>query len=85
MLNRPSTEERLGGHSAQSLTRYFIMLMATLYCCLGIFLIFAPPHMLQLPSTPRRLLGFVFIFYGIIRFVRVYRQHFQKSHDDQAR
>jgi uncharacterized RDD family membrane protein YckC len=82
MLDRPSTEERLGRQSPQRLIRYFVMFMAVLYCSLGVFMWLAPPNMLPLQPTARRILGFVFIFYGIIRFVRAYQQIFSKRHDD---
>jgi len=82
MSNRPSTEERLGGQSPQRLIRYFVMFMAVLYCGLGAFMWLAPANMLPLQHTARQLLGFVFIFYGIIRFVRAYRQMFSKRYHD---
>jgi len=82
MSNRISTEERLGQQSPQRLTRYFVMFMAVLYCGLGVFMWVAPPNMLPLQPTARQLLGFVFIFYGIIRFVRAYRELFSKRYND---
>ncbi|OUJ73698.1 hypothetical protein BXP70_11970 [Hymenobacter crusticola] len=78
MSNRLSTEERLGRQSPQRLIRYFVMFMAVLYCGLGVFMWVAPATMLPLQPTVRHILGVVFIFYGIIRFVRAYRQMFSK-------
>ena len=78
-MNRPTTEERLNRTDSPSLTRYFLLLMAVIYFGLGAYLCLAPATALNLPLNPRRLLGGVFIFYGIIRFVRVYRQYFQKK------
>ena len=77
-MNRPTTEERLNRSDSQSLLRYFLLVMAIVYFGLGVYLCLAPTTAINLPPSARRLLGGVFIFYGIIRFVRVYRQHFQK-------
>ncbi|MBC6610190.1 hypothetical protein H8B15_04625 [Hymenobacter sp. BT507] len=85
-MHRPTTEERLGrSTSSSSLTRYFLLLMAVIYFGLGVYLVAAPNGAFNLPLGPRRILGGVFIFYGIIRFVRIYRQHFQKTYDHDAR
>ena len=78
-MNRPTTEERLNRPNSQSLTRYFLLLMTVIYFGIGVYLCLAPATALNLPLNPRRLLGGVFIFYGIIRFVRIYRQYFQKK------
>ncbi|GAB2789519.1 uncharacterized membrane protein HdeD (DUF308 family) [Hymenobacter luteus] len=82
MLDLPHTEERLGNHKQQSLVRYFTLLMSVIYVGLGLYLWFAPAGALTLGDTVRRLLAAVFVFYGIIRFVRTYRQHFKKNRDD---
>ena len=82
MLDLPTTEERLDNHKQQSLVRYFTLLMSLIYVGLGVYLWFATEGALTLGDTPRRLLAAVFIFYGIIRFVRTYRQHFKKTRDD---
>jgi len=85
-MHRPTTEERLGrSTSSSSLTRYFLLVMAVIYFGLGVYLLLAPTGAFNLPVGPRRLLGGVFIFYGIIRFVRIYRQHFQKTYNDDER
>lgn len=77
-MNRLTTEERLNRSDSQSLTRYFLLVMAIVYFGLGVYLCLAPVTAINLPLSVRRLLGGVFIVYGIIRFVRVYRQYFQK-------
>jgi len=83
-MNRPTTEERLDRSNSQPLTRYFLLVMAIVYFGLGVYLVLAPATAINLPTNPRRLLGGVFVFYGILRFVRVYRQHFQKPHENNA-
>ena len=86
IMHRPTTEERLGrSTSSSSLTRYFLLAMAVVYFGLGVYLLLAPNGAFNLPVGPRRILGGVFIFYGIIRFVRIYRQHFQKNNERDAR
>lgn len=82
MLDLPTTEERLDNQKQQSLVRYFTLLMSLIYAGLGMYLWFAAEGTLTLGDTPRRLLAAVFIFYGIIRFVRTYRQHFKKTKDE---
>ncbi|GGG46399.1 hypothetical protein [Hymenobacter glacieicola] len=82
MLDLPTTEERIGNHKQQSWVRYFTLLMSVVYTVLGLYLWFAPTGALTLGDTPRRLLAAVFVFYGIIRFVRTYQQHFKKNKDD---
>lgn len=82
MLHRPHTDERLGQRSSQSLVRYFMLLMSVVYVGLGLYLWLAPETALTLGHTPRRLLAAVFVFYGIIRFVRTYQQHFKKNSND---
>lgn len=85
-MHRPTTEERLGrSTSSSSFTRYFLLVMAVVYFGLGVYLLVAPVASFNLPIGPRRILGGVFIFYGIIRFVRIYRQHFQKNDETHAR
>lgn len=83
MLNLLTTEERLG-KSPQRLVRYFVLLMAVVYMGLGGWLWWAAGQpagggLLQLGSTGRRVLGSVFILYGLVRFYRGYQAHFRKS------
>jgi hypothetical protein len=85
MQNRPTTEERVGRRSTQSVVRYFSLFMAVVYIGLGIFLFFASPETLSLSPTVQRALGGVFVLYGLIRLVRTYQQHFKKPHDTSSR
>jgi len=85
MINRPTTEERLSQTASSRLLRYFLVFMTLIYIGLGIALWVLPPYMLDLPMTTRRILGGVFVIYGIIRFVRIYRQHFQSSSSNHER
>ena len=82
MLNRPTTDERLGRDNSRGLVRYFLLLMALVYTGLGIYLLVAAPQAFPMPILWRRLLGAVFVFYGILRFVRVYRQHFRFTNEN---
>jgi hypothetical protein len=83
MLNRPTTDERLG-KSPQRLVPYFLLVMAVIYMGLGVFL-WAANGLIALPVTTRRILGTLFLLYGIIRFVRTYGQHFKRkpTYDDE--
>jgi hypothetical protein len=85
MQNRPTTEDRLG-QSSSGYVRYFLLAMTLVYIGLGIYLWLTPPEALNLAPLTRRILGGTFVFYGILRFVRTYRQHFQRpsSHDDSS-
>ena len=83
MLNLPTTEERLG-KSPQRLVRYFVLVMALVYLGLGVWLFWsagepASGGLLQLGATGRRVLGGVFILYGLMRFVRGYQTNFRKK------
>ena len=83
MLNLPPTEERLG-QSPQRLVRYFVLLMALVYMGLGIWLLYvangpATDGILRLGPTAKRILGGVFLLYGLLRFVRGYQAHFRKK------
>ncbi len=87
MLNRPTTEERLG-KSPQRLLRYFVLLMAVVYMGMGVWLWWSADlplagGLVTLGPTVRRVLGTVFILYGLVRFGRGY-QNFRKkpSFDD---
>jgi len=85
MLDRPTTEERLSSRSThRGLVRYFLLIMTLVYIALGIYLWLAPPVALNLSLINRRILGGIFVFYGILRFVRTYQQHFRniKSQHD---
>ncbi|RSK30138.1 hypothetical protein [Hymenobacter metallilatus] len=82
MSERPTTNERLGQRSQPTLVRYFTLIMSVLYAGIGVFLWFAPAGTFNLPELPRRLLAVVFVFYGIVRFVRTYQQHFKKDRND---
>lgn len=66
--------------------RYFLLAMTLVYIGLGLYLWLAPPEALELALSTRRILGGVFVLYGIFRFVRTYRQHFQRSatHDEHT-
>ena len=82
MLDLPTTEERLG-KSPQRLVRYFVLLMALVYLGLGIWLWWsagqpASDGLVQLGPTARRVLGAVFILYGLVRFGHGYHVHFRK-------
>ena len=84
MLNLPTTEERLG-KSPQRLVRYFVLLMAVVYMGLGIWLWWsagqpASGGLIQLGPITRRVLGSVFIVYGLLRFFRGYQANFSKKH-----
>jgi putative flippase GtrA len=85
MINRPTTEERLSQTASSKLLRYFLVFMTLVYMGLGVALWVLPPHVLNLAMTTRRILGGVFVIYGIIRFVRIYRQHFQSSSSSHER
>lgn len=83
MLNLPTTEERLG-KSPQRLVRYFVLVMALVYLGLGVWLFWsaggpASGGLLQLGSIGRRVLGGVFILYGLMRFIRGYQANFRKK------
>jgi hypothetical protein len=83
MLNIPTTEERLG-KSPQRLVRYFVLAMALVYMGLGIWLWWSASQptgggLLQLGPTGRRVLGSVFLLYGLVRFGRGYYTHFRKK------
>ncbi len=85
MSNRPTTEERLGQSSSNRLMRYFFLFMTLVYIALGVYLWLAPAGALNLAPSTRRILASVFVFYGIIRFVRTYRQYFPSSTPDHDR
>ncbi|GAB3876732.1 hypothetical protein GCM10028824_34980 [Hymenobacter segetis] len=83
MLNLPTTEERLG-KSPQRLVRYFVLLMAVVYMGLGVWLWWSANSpsagaIIQLGPIARRVLGSVFILYGLLRFSRGYQEHFRKK------
>lgn len=83
MLNLPPTEERLG-KSPQRLVRYFVLLMAVVYMGLGVWLWWSANSpttggLIQLGPIVRRVLGSVFILYGLLRFGRGYQTHFRKT------
>lgn len=83
MLNIPTTEERLG-KSPQRLVRYFVLTMALVYLGLGIWLWVAAdrpttPGIIELGPTARRVLGAVFMLYGLVRFIRGYHTYFRKK------
>ncbi|MDQ2792632.1 MAG: hypothetical protein M3Y12_01290 [Bacteroidota bacterium] len=90
MLNIPTTEERLG-KSPQRLVRYFVLVMALVYLGLGVWLFLSASEpaaggVLQLGATGRRVLGGVFVLYGLLRFIRGYQTNFRKktnTHDDE--
>lgn len=84
-MNRQTTDERLGKRGGQSVVRYFALFMSAAYIGLGIFLLVASPDALSLSPTVQRILGGVFVLYGIIRFVRTYQQHFKKTDENSAR
>lgn len=83
MLNIPTTEERLG-KSPQRLVRYFVLFMALIYLGLGAWLWWSATQpaaggLVQLGPTARRVLGSVFILYGLVRFGRGYRANFRQK------
>lgn len=84
MLNTPTTEERLG-NSPQRIVRYFVLVMALIYFALGVWLLMMAGKpspagtLIPLSPTSKKVLGGVFIAYGLLRFVRAYQQHFRKS------
>jgi hypothetical protein len=90
MLNIPNTEERLG-RSPQRVVRYFVLFMALVYVGLGVWLWLTASHpspagaLLPLNATTRYILGAVFVIYGLIRFVRSYRQYSRKPGSDETR
>lgn len=83
MLNLPTTEERLG-KSPQRLVRYFVLIMALVYLGLGVWLFLSASEpsgggLIQLGTTGRRVLGGVFVLYGLMRFIRGYQANFRKK------
>lgn len=82
MLDLPTTEERLG-KSPQRLVRYFVLTMALVYLGLGVWLLWSAGNpttggIIELTPMTRRILGAVFILYGLVRFWRGYQAHFRK-------
>jgi hypothetical protein len=90
MLDLPPTEERLG-RSPQRVLRYFVLLMALVYLALGVWLWVTASYpsaagsLLPLSTTARRVLGSLFIGYGLLRFVRSYRQYFRQPSNRHER
>ena len=87
MLNLPTTEERLG-KSPQRLVRFFVLFMALVYLGLGVWLWLTADRptngaLLQLGPTVRRVLGTVFVLYGLLRAYRGYSSHFIKKQDTE--
>ena len=83
MLNLPTTEERLG-KSPQRLVHYFVLFMALVYLGLGVWLWWSATQplargLVQLGPTARRMLGSLFIAYGLLRFGRGYMAYFRKK------
>lgn len=88
MLNTPTTEERLG-NKPRHIVRYFMLFMSLVYMGMGAWLAWtvsqpANPvtmHFAQIGLTGNRLrlLGLVFVIYGLVRFVRSYRVNFRSS------
>lgn len=83
MLNIPTTEERLG-KSPQRLVRYFALIMALVYVGLGAWLwwtadVPAAGSIITLGPIARRILGSVFVLYGLLRFYRIYQAQFRKN------
>lgn len=86
MLNIPTTEDRLG-KSPNRLVRFFVLLMASVYLGLGIALWYTADTatgggIIELGPTARRVLGTVFVLYGLYRFGRGYQTHFSKKTSD---
>lgn len=84
MLNRETTDERLGKRSSLGVMRYFSLFMSAAYIALGVYLFVAAPEAFSLSPAVQQILGGIFVVYGIIRFVRTYQQHFKKSNDNSA-
>jgi hypothetical protein len=83
MLNRPTTEERLG-KSPQRLVGYFVLVMGLAYIGIGIVLWWTANRPLggtlqHLGAGSRRILGSVFIIYGLIRLGRGLQGRFRKK------
>ena len=83
MLNIPTTEERLG-KSPQRLVRYFALIMALVYVGLGAWLWWTADtptagSIISLGPVARRILGSVFVLYGLLRLFRVYQANFRKN------
>lgn len=83
MLNIPTTEERLG-KSPRRLVRYFVLLMALIYVSMGVALWWTANSsttggIIQLGPIARRVLGSVFIIYGLLRFSRGFQAGFGKK------
>ncbi|AYA38277.1 hypothetical protein D3Y59_15240 [Hymenobacter oligotrophus] len=85
MLNTDADERINRGRSQRVAMRYFVLLMAAVYVGLGAFLLAAPAHMFALAPTARRVVGGLFVLYGLIRFFRTFRQHFRNRHDSFQR
>lgn len=85
MSNRLTTEERLGQSSPRRLMRYFFLIMTLVYIALGVYLWLVPVEALNLAPSTQKILGGVFVFYGILRFVRTYRQYFPSPSSDHDR
>lgn len=83
MLNRPTTEERLG-KSPQRLVGYFTLVMGIVYTGIGVVLWWTANRALSgtlqhLGAGPRRILGTVFIVYGLLRLGRGLQGRFRKK------
>ncbi|WP_139361817.1 hypothetical protein [Hymenobacter sp. CRA2] len=76
-----NADERIAGRQRLKTMPYFMLLMSLVYMALGAFVIAAPAGMIVLSQQSKRIVGALFILYGLIRFVRTFRQHFRKRHD----
>ena len=80
------TEERLG-HSPRRLVRYFALLMGVVYVSIGLAMWVLADRalngILQMGATPRRILGTVFIIYGVVRLGRGFQANRKTSSDHE--
>jgi cytochrome c biogenesis protein CcdA len=80
-----NADERISRRRTPQPMRYLLLLIAAMYVALGAFLMAAPAGLFNLSTTGRRIGGSMLILFGLIRFVRTFRQHFRKRHDSAQR
>ena len=69
--------------SFSSAMKYVALLMALIYFCMGFYVLLASESQLPLSKQYKYIIGGMLIFYGIVRFVRAYQQHFKKNRRDE--
>jgi surface polysaccharide O-acyltransferase-like enzyme len=63
----------------RKIMKYFGLFMAVVYGLIGAFVMMLPDDLFGIAPLQKKMVGILFVLYGLFRFYKTYRQYFGRK------